>query len=286
MTEEEYRKEWESGLHKTEYNDCRFAEDRVLFARQWISNKLPFVNIDNPQNIVDWINNYKIYDMDPLKPVCADKISAIDELRKRGLGDIVIYPYYPFRCTEFTMDMFNSIPDGKWIFKCNHGSGWNMKFEKKPGCNPKYLIEKLNEWLSLDYAFIGGWEWQYHEIQRGVIVQPCLADRPLMDWSFWCEGGEIEYIQLTRKLGKNLEEYFAFTDANGEKPDLYIGIEPMRYRLLDKEKTIYEKMKPYITKLAKGFKFVRVDLYYVNGHIYFGELTFTPCSGKLVLTNI
>ena len=32
-------------------------------------------------------------------------------------------------------------------------------------------------------------------------------------------------------------------------------------------------------KISKGFPFVRVDLYIVNGKIYFGEMTFTPCGG-------
>jgi hypothetical protein len=33
------------------------------------------------------------------------------------------------------------------------------------------------------------------------------------------------------------------------------------------------------SKLSKDFPFVRVDLYNVNGKIYFGELTFYPWSG-------
>ena len=33
-------------------------------------------------------------------------------------------------------------------------------------------------------------------------------------------------------------------------------------------------------KLSEDFQFVRVDLYNVDGKIYFGELTFTPASGR------
>ena len=35
----------------------------------------------------------------------------------------------------------------------------------------------------------------------------------------------------------------------------------------------------YAEKLSKDFPFVRVDLYIVNGKVYFGELTFTPSAG-------
>ena len=31
--------------------------------------------------------------------------------------------------------------------------------------------------------------------------------------------------------------------------------------------------------LSKDFKFVRVDLYDINGKVYFGELTFSPTNG-------
>ena len=280
MTEEEYRQEWLKGLHNTDYNNCRFAEDKTKFAEEWIMTKDLSINLVNPQNIVDRINWCKIYDKDDRKPIWTDKILAHQELSSSSLKDIVISPAYIFRTTEFTLDMFNHIPDGKWFFRCNHGSGWNMRFEKKKGNDPTYLISKLNEWLSLNYAYIGGYEWQYEHIEPGIIIQPDLGQ--LLDWEFWCENGEIKYIQLSRKFGKNLEEFFAFTDGEGNKPDLYIGIEPMRFKLLDRERIIYEKMKPIIKKLASDFKFVRVDLYYINGEVKFSELTFSPCSGKLV----
>ena len=37
------------------------------------------------------------------------------------------------------------------------------------------------------------------------------------------------------------------------------------------------------SKLSKGFEFVRVDLYNINGKIYFSEMTFTPAKGTLIL---
>ena len=284
MTEQEYRQEWLNGLHRTDYNNCRFAEDKVKFAENWIKNKIPDINLDNPQNIVDRISRYKIYDKDDRKPIWTDKISAYRELSAGPLKDIVISPAYIFTTTEFTADMFNTIPDGKWFFRCNHGSGWNMRFEKKKGNDPSYLISKLNEWLRLNYAYIGGYEWQHEYINPGVIVQPDLGQ--LKDWMFWCEYGKIEYVQTARKLSKNLEEFLTFTDADGNRPDLYIGVEPLRFYLSDSEKTILEKMKPIVKELASNFKFARVDLYSINGQVKFGELTFSPCSGKLNLVTL
>ncbi len=39
------------------------------------------------------------------------------------------------------------------------------------------------------------------------------------------------------------------------------------------------KMVELVEKLAAPFPYVRVDLYNVDGKIYFGELTFTPNAG-------
>jgi hypothetical protein len=41
----------------------------------------------------------------------------------------------------------------------------------------------------------------------------------------------------------------------------------------------WDEMLDVCRKLSNGFSFVRVDLYYAAGRIYFGELTFTPASG-------
>lgn len=282
LTEEEYKKEWLQGLHQTEYNACRFSENKIQFAKDWILSKYPELNIEQPTNIFERINNYKLYDKDIRKPIFADKIACLDELRKMNLSDIIIEPVYT-SYKPFTIEDYKNLPNGKYIFKCNHGSGWNIKHEKTDISNPTYLINKLNEWYTLNYAYICGWEWHYNEIKPGIIIQPDISikDIPLMDWSFWCENGNIELINLTRKFSKNIEESILECNEDGEEPEFIIGIEPLRIKASKLEKQIIDKMKPIVKKLAQDFKFVRVDLYYVNEKIYFGELTFTPCSGNL-----
>lgn len=41
----------------------------------------------------------------------------------------------------------------------------------------------------------------------------------------------------------------------------------------------YDKMVELAEILSKDIPFVRVDFYEINGHIYFGELTFYPGAG-------
>ena len=45
-----------------------------------------------------------------------------------------------------------------------------------------------------------------------------------------------------------------------------------------------EEMKSVASKLSEGFPFARIDLYNINGKVYFGEVTFYPASGYGVFT--
>ena len=141
----------------------------------------------------------------------------------------------------------------------------------------------MNNWLQTNYAYISGLEMQYKWIKPGYIIQPVMVYKPL-DWSFWCENGEIEGVGLTRKCGKNFEEYIAFVDKEGNQNDWFIGGDCDLTNLNSKQKEILKQMIPYVEKIAKQFKFVRCDMYYMNGKVYFGEATFTPCSGILDIT--
>lgn len=43
----------------------------------------------------------------------------------------------------------------------------------------------------------------------------------------------------------------------------------------------FDEMLEISRKLSSGTPFLRVDLYEINGRVYFGELTFYPCAGMM-----
>lgn len=282
----QYKQDLQNGKYELhEYDACRYAADKTKFAKEWLLSKRE-VNIDDPHNVVDLICHEKIALINA--PFCelekrmmwADKICAYECLRKIGMSDLAV-PYACIKyCTHVDEHIFECMSENcAYIIKTNHGSGWNIKYI--PGkTDKKRCLEKLNFWLRQNYAYISGYEVQYKWIKPGIVIQKLLNDTPL-DWSFWCIDGQIGGVGLTKKLGKNFEDYVAFVDENGEKPKWFIGMPPAMMKLNNKQKTILERMKPIVKKLANGFKFVRVDLYCVNDKIYFGEMTFTPCSGVL-----
>lgn len=291
----EYKEKWLRGEIKSDYDDCRYAPDKGAFARQWIKKAHPNINPDNPQNIVDRICNLKLEDIEhpdvayiKLKTRWCDKVGVYDELKKIGLQEICL-PYevktYGETFDESYLFELDTRPkEWTYIIKCNHGSGWNLLYHPDKTSH-KMVLENMNNWLQTNYAYISGLEMQYKWIKPGYIIQPVMVYKPL-DWSFWCENGEIEGVGLTRKCGKNFEEYIAFVDKEGNQNDWFIGGDCDLTNLNSKQKEILKQMIPYVEKIAKQFKFVRCDMYYMNGKVYFGEATFTPCSGILDITYI
>lgn len=45
----------------------------------------------------------------------------------------------------------------------------------------------------------------------------------------------------------------------------------------------FDEMLRIAERLSQGFPFLRVDLYEINGRVYFSELTFISCSGWMLI---
>ena len=273
---------------KVDYETIRFSDDKIGEGVRWIHQNCPDVDIYNPKNIVDRINFNKLWDCNPAKILWADKIGVYKELYELGLENTripVIYERY--KPSRAEIEHAISLCEGSdMILKCNHGSGWNIRFTPQDGVNYDYLIEKIEKWLSLNYAYIAGYEWHYEPIVPGILVQPALFPASVhpTDYQFWCENGEVVAVELQRKISKVIIEHIAWTDTDGNPLDWYIGSKPLQRGLNKSQLQAVKTMLPVVGRIAKQFKFVRVDLFWVNERVYFCEATFCPCSGVLDLT--
>lgn len=53
------------------------------------------------------------------------------------------------------------------------------------------------------------------------------------------------------------------------------------FDILPEKPQQFEKMIEIASQLSKGHSFLRVDLYEIDGRIYFSELTFSPNAGMM-----
>lgn len=171
---------------------------------------------------------------------------------------------------------FDSLPK-EYVIKTNHGSAQIIVVRGK--ADPADIVNKLSVWLKKNYYWSAR-EGQYYDIKPRVMIEEYLRSHdgsgPL-DYRFWCFGGIPEVIQVDN----HAHDINPFFDVQWNQLDLYYRDQVSR-PFVDKPKN-FEQMLDLAHRLSAGFDFVRIDLYNIDGAIYFGEFTLTPTSGQLKL---
>lgn len=172
----------------------------------------------------------------------------------------------------------------KCVLKLNTGSGYNLIITDKESTNIKRTNEIINKWLKEDYYKIKK-EPQYKNIEKKILCEKYIADKEgkLQDYKFYCFDGKIEFVEVDFDRFK--DHRMNFYDLNWNLLNIRKGNYKNYPKEFSKPKN-FNKMIEIAEKLSEDFQFVRVDLYNVNGTIYFGELTFTPAGGLTPFTPI
>lgn len=254
--------------------------DKCVYEKElkdWL-NLLDFDDdIENPQTFNGKIQWLKIHDNIPIKTVLSDKY-AVRKWIRRKIGDEYLISLVG--SWEKVEDInFESLPNC-FVFKSNTGSGRNYIVKDKNKCNWNEIKKILSKWQKYSFGW-DGLELQYVNIPRKILAEEYIeqTDGNLYDYKIHCFNGEPQLIQVIGD--RNLEMHTgkeAFYNIDWERND-------MMYHTYDQyEKEIPEpgnldKMLNVARILSKDFKYVRVDLYDINGDIKFGEMTFTPANG-------
>jgi len=173
---------------------------------------------------------------------------------------------------------FEILPQ-RYVIKMNHGCGYNILIDGKTSMSLNEIKLKLNRWKLENYCQDKnqGLEWSYKNIKPMIMVEEFLEEngKPPLDYKFFCFSGRVEYLLIVYdRFASHQEKHFTrdFVPLdlwNGA--DQYPGPFIRPYNL--------EEMIRVAETLSAGFDFIRVDLYNVNGKIYFGELTCYPAGG-------
>src|SRR5690625_963511 len=200
-------------------------------------------------------------------------------IRSKDLENILVPFYGVYQDAEDIN--FDKLPD-RFVLKTNNGGGGstNVICKNKDKLNTSRIINNLNKWISKRTTKAGR-EWAYYDIEPKIICEKYLEDdseHGLIDYKFYCFGGKPSYIKVA----------IGTTNEDGPKNGIYnMEFEQLEYcrrevdkitEQIDKPKN-FDKMCEIASKLSEDFPHVRVDLYNINGKIYFGELTFYDTSG-------
>lgn len=269
-------------MPKNEYEDfiCHlYAEkfDRFDFSRGY---RMDFNNpIDFTQK-QQWLN---LYDQDPRKTLYTDKYE-VRKYVKATIGEKYLVPLISLNgkdCFRKVNEIDFDLLPNSFVIKCTHGSHMNVIVPDKTRLSKKEIKnikQQLRKWLKTNYAFVSGLELQYANIQPRIIIEEYIAtNNDLPDYKFFCFSGELKFMWVdTNRFIEHKRTCF----------DLDFNVEPYQFDLykpvIGINKPVYfAEMKELSLKLCDDFLFVRVDFYEANGHLYFGELTFSSHAGLM-----
>ena len=241
------------------------------------------LNLENPTRFTEKIQWLKLYDSTKIKTELADKFLA-REWAAKMIGEEHLIPLLGAWDSVGEID-FDKLPDS-FVLKCNHGASMNIIVKDKNTMDLQAAREKLERWMKTDFGFtMESFELHYRDIPRKIIAEKYMKDgdlEDLQDYKFYCFHGKPVYCQVIGSRTTN--ETIDFFDMDWNHMP-FTGLitrnsnETFSTKEIPRPKTL-DKMVRAAEIMSKDFMFVRVDLYEINGKMYFGEMTFTPGSGS------
>ena len=122
-------------------------------------------------------------------------------------------------------------------------------------------------------------EWPYKNVEPRIIAEKYMVDESgeLRDYKFYCFGGRPKVFLVASDRFMNHGTYFDYFDMDGNHLPFTQG--GMNNPVTPSIPPTFEEMKYIAGKLCQGLPHVRIDLYNVDGNVYFGEYTFFDSSG-------
>ena len=169
---------------------------------------------------------------------------------------------------------FASLPNA-FVIKPNNSSGRVLICKDKEKLDYDDAYKKIKQWEKENLTKQTG-EWFYEKIPFKIICEEFLED-DISDYKMYFAAGKFICTQLIAGRHSHNKTY-TYYDENWNCLDIVRYGMPKAMELQEKPE-FYEEMLDIATKLADDFNFMRVDLYYTGGRVYFGELSFYPNNG-------
>lgn len=264
-----------------------FLPDRVYLSLRYRCQVGSWIDWKCPRTFSEKIQWLKVYGYKPEYSKFIDKF-AVKEIVANKIGWQYIIP---------TIGVWTNVDDIVWSDLPNK---YVLKITDEGGSNGVYICDNSNffrrdEVVKKISQIMNKKkrgkdihrEHPYEYIPRKIIAEKYIEsnslnhedDLPdLTDYKFYCFNGKPRYCQIIRN--RRSKETIDFYDMEWNHMP-FVGLNPLAKNGLNpvsKPKNL-NVMIDVCEKLSKDFSFVRVDMYNVDGAIYFGELTFYPASG-------
>ena len=256
-------------------NYRRFSREQVTKRRFKKAFGRDF-DLQNPQTLNEKIQWLKLNEYHDYYPICADKYAMKQWVRDLLGTDKYNVPilYHTANWRDISEKNVTQFP---CIVKPNHSSHDFIILRSKEDVNWQQLRRRCHYWLHRDY-FMESQELQYRDIPRQIVVEKLLVTKDGKipnDYKLNYMNGKLEFVYVSYdREGLNARCVF---DENWQVLPFYWGNSDQKEYVpcpveVPTPKS-FDKMKEVGEKIAKFFKYVRVDFYDVDGKLYVGEIT-------------
>lgn len=232
--------------------------------------------INAPRTLTEKILWLMAWDSYPLRANVVDRIRVREFVHEKAPA--CKFPRHLWVGESLTLDAWNKLPK-TFVLKANHGSHMTYIVDKANDTFDK-LSKLSQQWPTKDYSQVFG-EWVYRDTPRVLIVEEKLeiAGEVPPDWKFFCANGKVFLVMLnTNRVGDI--EFDTFYSRDFTKIDNLIMAYDIRKTPDTGKPAGFDDAIKIAEQLSAPFDFIRVDLYLVNGSVYFGELTCFPSAGS------
>ena len=251
-----------------------FLPDKTYIALFFFTTTGRLPNLKNPKLFGEKQQWLKLHHRHPEYTELVDKLAVrkhIDEC----LGEGHCFPLLGVWQSFDEID-FDALPEA-FVLKCNHDSGSTKVIRSKSSLSAERMKElkaHFDRRLKHDF-FPAGREYPYKGIKPFILAErlmqdPSCPDRDIEDYKFFCFNGEPKIMFIA--TDRNTDCRFDFFDMEFNHLNIR-NLHPNADRIPEKPKE-FEELKEIAAKLSQGMEFVRVDLYALDGTVYFGEYTF------------
>ena len=249
--------------------------DRVVLARRFKRIFGRRLDLRNPQTLNEKLHWMMLYYRPPLMSQLADKYAVRPYVAER-VGPHILNELYGAWDRVGDID-FSRLPD-TFVLKVNWGWRMNLFCRDRATFDVEAARRQLAAWMRRSHYWHNR-EWVYKDITPRIVCERLLTD-PVWssptEYAFHCFDGEPRFLRVTtdRASGKLGTDTF---DLQWQKPPFAVNRADSG-RITERPSN-FDEMADCARRLSRGWPFVRVDFFGVEGRTIFQELSWHPAAG-------
>jgi TupA-like ATPgrasp len=256
----------------------RFLPDRLFAVVKHAMFQGELTTLRRPTTYSQMLAVKNLRDQGPLVSLTSDKYAVREYVREK-VGEEYLIPLRQVVDRAAAIDFDNL--SGSCVIKGTHGCDMTLLVPDIATADRAVIRSTVQKWLDTDFYRSGWRETPYRGLPRRAVVEEFIGDgvHPPNDYKFFMFHGRPAMVVVD-------QDRFTRHTSTLLSPDWRPYLVTGRFEFaatLPERPANYAEMVGVAQKLSSDFDFARVDLYNVDGRIYFGEITHNPGGGLVRL---